>query len=290
MKRYIQHEFLKVHHFISAEWEHPVHNHNHFEMIFIHRGKGIHSLSGATYLYDGPALFLLTPSDYHSFVIEEETEFTFLKFTNVYLDKVENIQAHNYWYKQLDELLIHAKRNRFPLLKSKADMEKTNALMRLIVSEWEQSFDQNNETLFILIQAVFSILKRNIPSIIPNPEHKQCDKITKMVHYIHNNIFCAERTHLNHLADTFSYSKHYIGIFFKEQTGVTLREYVNSYKVKLIENRLQYSSLSIKEISQEMGFTDLSHFNKYFKNYNTISPSVYRKQVKEKAQTITASV
>jgi AraC-like DNA-binding protein len=57
---------------------------------------------------------------------------------------------------------------------------------------------------------------------------------------------------------------------------MTLRDYVNQYKLHIMENRLQYSSLSIKEISDELGFTDLSHFNKFFKSHKGMSPSAFR--------------
>jgi AraC-like DNA-binding protein len=46
----------------------------------------------------------------------------------------------------------------------------------------------------------------------------------------------------------------------------------------MIENRLRQSSRSIKEISYEMGFTDMSHFNKFFHKYKGVSPREYRLQ------------
>lgn len=64
---------------------------------------------------------------------------------------------------------------------------------------------------------------------------------------------------------------------FKLQTGLTLKAYINRYKLNLIETRLRYSDLTITEIANEMGFTDESHLNKIFKNGYGQTATAYRK-------------
>lgn len=274
MKRYIQHEFLKISHFESTNWEHPVHNHNHFEIIFIHAGKGIHHLSGNSQPYSGHSLFLLTPSDYHSFEIKENTLFTFLKFTNVYLNGIGNIQVQTNWNQHMDELLMYPIAHHDSLLQDEKDAVKTDKLLRIIVDEWKGTKNETNETIFFLIQAILSIIKRNISSTSLKAGN---DRTTAIINYIHKNIYNLENTQAEHLADVFGFSKNYFGIYFKEQTGINLRDYINSYKLNLIVNRLKYSSFSIKEICNELGFSDLSHFNKFFKTHSGQNPSQYRK-------------
>lgn len=274
MKRYIQHEFLKISHFESKKWEHPVHNHNHFEIIFIHSGKGIHHLSGNSQPYSGYSLFLLTPSDYHSFEIKEKTLFTFLKFTNVYLNGIGNIQVQSNWNQHMDELLMYQAGQHVSLLQNEKDAVKTDELLKIIVDEWKGTKNETNETIFFLIQAILAIIKRNISSTNFKSGN---DRTATIINYIHKNIYNQEATQAEHLADVFGFSKNYFGIYFKDQTGVNLRDYINSYKLNLITNRLKYSSFSIKEICNELGFSDLSHFNKFFKTRTGQNPTQYRK-------------
>jgi len=59
VKRYIQHDLLKISHLVTTNWQHPEHNHNHFEIIFIHRGNGRHYISGTAYGYTAGSVFLL---------------------------------------------------------------------------------------------------------------------------------------------------------------------------------------------------------------------------------------
>ena len=279
MQRYIQHEFLKVSHFTTREWPHPVHNHNHFEIVFIHRGKGVHSLSGMRYPYDGPTLFLLAPCDFHYFEIREKTEFTFLKFTNVYLSGVGDARMQQGWNQEMDHLLVQMRRRHDPLTTTEKDTLKMDRLIRLITEEWNENPKETSETIFFLIQALLSLIRRNLAPTLAAGPNPNTEKITHLLHYLHQNIYSAEHTSLEHLADVFSYSKNYLGILFKQQTGATLRDYTSQYKFHLAENRLQYSSLSIKEITQELGFTDLSHFSKFFRAHKGMSPSAFREKL-----------
>ncbi|MCF0051139.1 AraC family transcriptional regulator [Dyadobacter sp. LJ53] len=280
MKRYFQHEYLKVSHFTAGQWEHPVHNHNHFEIIFVHKGRGAHCVSGTYIPYDGPQLFLLAPCDYHRFEIEEETEFTFIKFSYTYLRSIENIQVTDSWNKNMDQLLIQAQNRTRPLLQTDSEKQKTDSLMRLIAREWQDDKNEGNETVFFLIQAILAIIKRNLVPGFVGSAPKHVEKINRIIQYIHEHIYAVEKTQAAHLADTFGFSKHYFGLFFKEQTGFTLREYISNNKLHLIENRLKYSSFSIKEISDELSFTDLSHFNKFVKQHRGYTPSELRSQLK----------
>jgi AraC-like DNA-binding protein len=279
MKRYIQHEFLKIAHFVAREWPHPVHNHNHFEIIFIHRGKGSHCLSGMHYHYAGKTLFLLGPCDAHHFQIEEETEFTFLKFTNVYIGGNNSPSADPRWNQAMDHLLLQVRQKEMPVLRTTREADKVDQLIRLIVTEWKETKTETSQPIFFLIQALISMLHQDTPIGLSSKVQKHKEKITEIINYLHKQVYLPDHLQLEHLADTFGYSKHYLGIFFKEQTGVSIRDYINQFKLHLIEHRLQYSSLSLKEIANELGFTDLSHLNKFFRTHRKMSPSAYRKQV-----------
>lgn len=277
MRRYVQHEFLKVSHFTCAEWPHPLHNHNHFELIFIHQGSGFHCLSGMKYPYTAGAVFLLHPADYHSFEIGTPTTFTFIKFTSAYITQIGHLPPEHHWNRHMDELLVCSRRQQLPVLKSSADANKIDALLRLLVAEWQETANETSETIFFLLQSVMSIIRRNMHEQTEAPV-KQQEKITHILHYIHQHIYDAADIRQEHLATLFSFSGRHLGAFFKEQMQVSLRDYIQQYKLHIIENRLKYSSLSLKEISEELGFTDLSHFNKFFRSHHGINPSAFREK------------
>lgn len=269
MKRYIQHEYLKIAHFTASEWQHPVHNHNHFELIFIHSGSGMHCIAGMHYPYTGPCLFLLAPCDAHHFEIATPTTFSFIKFTNVYLHGIGNLRLQQSLNQELDKLLLQAREKR-AFTEGAGRMEQ---LIHLIRMEWQDTKQENNETIFFLLQALFTMIKKAGAGEQLPAAPKSGARVTAILNYIHEHI---HEVQVEQLADVFGYSKHYLGAFFKEQTGSTLRDYVNRYKLHLVENRLRYSDFSLKEIGYELGFSDQSHLNKFFRRYHGVSPSGYR--------------
>lgn len=267
MKRFIQHEALFVRHFETEKWPFPLHNHDHYELVFIHSGKGIHSHNQVDQAYSGRSLFLLAPQDAHIFEISERTEFSVLKFNNLYLEGVSNEKTPSAWRKLVDHLLAIAATYDTCLLKSEQDMEKIEQLMRLIVQEWEANAGLGNEVMFHLIRAVFSILKRNVIGNIITTPSSNGDLVISIIEFIHAHIHQPESLKLNVLALHFNFSPNYLSSLFKRQVKVSIKQYIDDYKYKLIETQLNSGGKIKKEISNEFGFNDLSHFLKFLKKY-----------------------
>lgn len=86
-----------------------------------------------------------------------------------------------------------------------------------------------------------------------------------------------ESLSLESLANHFFLSKYYLCRSFKEVTGYGINEYVHIHRIQKAKQLLEETSLSISEISQAMGYESLTHFDKIFKTYMTMSPLKYRK-------------
>lgn len=82
---------------------------------------------------------------------------------------------------------------------------------------------------------------------------------------------------LESLATEFFLSKYYLCRSFKEVTGYGINEYIHIHRIKRAKQLLEETSLSISEISQALGYESLTHFEKIFKTYMTLSPLKYRK-------------
>jgi len=82
---------------------------------------------------------------------------------------------------------------------------------------------------------------------------------------------------LENLAKEFTLSRNYISIYIKKQTGFSIQQHVMHQKIKAAEKLLKQSSYHINEIADQLGFNDASHFNKIFRSYKNMPPSVFRK-------------
>jgi AraC family transcriptional regulator of arabinose operon len=66
---------------------------------------------------------------------------------------------------------------------------------------------------------------------------------------------------------------------FKEETGVTVTEYLRERRLERAEVLLRTTFLTIKEVMSESGLTSMSHFVQYFKRRYGATPTAYRKHV-----------
>ncbi|MCC9088338.1 MULTISPECIES: response regulator [Bacillus] len=64
---------------------------------------------------------------------------------------------------------------------------------------------------------------------------------------------------------------------FKDETGLTFKEYVTTCRLDKIKKLLKDSSLSLKEITYQAGYTDPNYVSRVFKKMVGCSPKEYRK-------------
>ena len=72
-------------------------------------------------------------------------------------------------------------------------------------------------------------------------------------------------------------SKYYMCRIFKEYTGFTITEYVNTLRIKKATQILETSNLSISDVAAELGFESASYFKRIFKKIMNVTPLKYRK-------------
>ena len=65
---------------------------------------------------------------------------------------------------------------------------------------------------------------------------------------------------------------------FKEETGVTVTEYLRERRLERAEVLLRTTFMTIKEVLSESGLTSMSHFVQYFKRRYGLTPTAYRKR------------
>lgn len=98
--------------------------------------------------------------------------------------------------------------------------------------------------------------------------------------YIREN--CSDEISGTEIGAVFGYHPYYISSMLKDRRGMTVKQYVTSYRLKLAKRMLAYGSSSIADIADACGFTDASYFAKIFKAEAGMSPKDYRNEFKEK--------
>ncbi len=100
-------------------------------------------------------------------------------------------------------------------------------------------------------------------------------RIKSIIEFIRTNI--NKKITLKDLSNIFEISYCHLSFLFKKETGMTFSEYYRSLKIRYAKILLRRSYLEIKEICYSLGYTDLSHFYRDFKNLVKKTPCEFRK-------------
>lgn len=99
--------------------------------------------------------------------------------------------------------------------------------------------------------------------------------ISESVNYIQE--YYTEDISLPLLASHSGLSPKYFGQLFKEQTGMTVREYLTGVRIRNARHLLSHTDNTLEQIAADTGFQDKFYFTKVFKRQTGITPGKYRK-------------
>ena len=102
----------------------------------------------------------------------------------------------------------------------------------------------------------------------------------KAVGYINKHF--KEDFSVDDIADALFLNKSYLMRVFKEQTGVTLLQFLNITRCEAAKKLLEETDLCIESIAYDVGYVTASHFTRVFKNVVGVIPSKYRRMSKAK--------
>jgi len=247
---------------------------NFFELVFILSGTGTQCINSSTFNYGENHMFLLTPQDCSKITITTTTEFFFLRFNNIYLEK-NGLTNEN--IRRLEFILQNANHKPGCILKNQSDKKLVRPMVEALIREAVNRDMYNREIMEQLVNTLIVIVARNIAKYLPQDlEVTSEEKIIDIINYIQANIYEPEKIRAETIADHFGISDNYLGKYFKKHCGETMQSYINNYKASLVEHRLKHSDKRINEIVAELGFTDESHLNKFFKVQRGMSPKAFR--------------
>jgi Response regulator containing CheY-like receiver domain and AraC-type DNA-binding domain len=160
-------------------------------------------------------------------------------------------------------------------LQDRLAMETMLQMMMMEMSEKKPGFELYALTLtlqmlMICCRHVKSSSMETLES--PSPMH---ERISEVVRYINSHYMNELSLHL--LAEKFYVSPYYLSRFFKEATGFTFVEYLNSVRIKEAKKLLEQSSMKVNLIAKRVGFGSVTHFGRVFKSVTGYVPLHYRK-------------
>lgn len=96
--------------------------------------------------------------------------------------------------------------------------------------------------------------------------------------YIHQHY--AENITRSEIGAEFYLVPEYLAKMYKKKTGVSLKDYINEYRIEQAKKMLQHTDKPVGEVAADVGFGNLSYFSTLFKKSAGMTPVEYRRQYK----------
>lgn len=245
---------------------------NFFQFVYILSGSGIHHVNGNAVAYQTGSFLLLTPNDYHYFAVSSISEFLLIRFNKDFIKE--------YPWKNIDhiECLLHnASHVSGCIITNEEDKQPVKSIAELLLYNIQHNDHYHRDLNQHFVNALIVIAARNISKCKPIGMKEHVDnKVLEIIAYIQSNIYSPDLLKSAVIADKFGISPNYLSVYFKEQCGETISNFIANYRLRMIEYRLLFSDNRINDLVHEFGFTDESHINKFFKKHKGKSMRAYR--------------
>lgn len=138
-------------------------------------------------------------------------------------------------------------------------------------------FNRLRNTFVDLLLLIYECSEQALEGSKPTPVGKETS-VQAVIAYIERNYM--NELSMELLADHVHLSKFYMMKIFKQLTGITIFEYINKRRIsqaKLLF--LEDNTRTVTAISQQVGFKQITHFSRNFKQIVGMTPEQYRKFV-----------
>ncbi|MDG3087597.1 AraC family transcriptional regulator [Vibrio hannami] len=258
--------------FEGDSFNHPYHFHVENEIVLISKSSGKLILGDHLSEYKEGDIFVLGENMPHSFVCDPNSEGT----------RSLVIQFNNNCFGEQFFQLPEFKTISQMLEKSKYGVkivDEEGRLKKLI----EETCNSNGvKSVINLLNLLYEISQlERIELISPNNSYTDVNlethKLNAAIDWLDANF--AQPVHLGEIANITNLSENGFCRAFKKATGKTFLEYLSDKRVHEAARLLIESERSVTQIAYEVGFSNISSFNRYFKKVKKVSPTEFRKDM-----------
>ncbi len=253
-----------------------IHRHDHvnYELMYVFSGEVIHTFDDESVKMSEGDLLIIAPGEFHT--VEPCNDDVLA--VNIICDKtfMENeLSALISTCKPVLDLLASSADKRHLILPSRGDAN-ARTLGEMLISEF---LDPDIASLNIikcclasLINALFRVYGPNDGHVYQKGEGEKGD-ISYIVSYIQNHFATVT---LAELSRVFGYDNYYLSKVIRKQLGATFIELKHYFCLEEAKRLLTTTNLTVREISENIGFNNMSYFYKIFQKSCGVTPAEYR--------------
>ena len=245
------------------------------------------NINGTDYLlHSGEALICMPTTIVSQVMVSPYIKVRMVGFSTSFLRRIMKQE------KEFEALFDYLYKN--PLQRAQEHPAHVSYYQRLLTHNMQQTPNKYlRETMHYLVSAMFCEMIEIAMEMIrrsgreqflarahqPAPGIKRASLVFKqfMVELAQDN---GLHRSVAYFADRLCYSPKYLSSVIRQVSGRTALDWINEYALEQIKHQLKYTDRSIKEIAEQLHFSNQSFFGKYVKAHLGMSPARYREQGK----------
>lgn len=257
----------------------PVLRADYFSFILTKDGSGIYCLDDNIFPFGSKTIYFTNPGHVKSYELLESKEAYIITLTEKFL--VENL--HSEIYVEFPFLLAEIVP---PKELSQTDFAEFEILYKQILTESEKDSKYKNRVLGNLVTVLLLKIKENFWSDYnPIEEGNRNSQIVKSFKQlleseykkILENELNDSKLQVHYFAGKLSLHPNYLNSVIKSKTGRTVNDWISKRTLSIAKSLLLNTPYSSKEISYRLGFSEPTHFSRFFKKHTLLSPNAFRK-------------
>ena len=249
------------------------HRHKYFVIIWVKKGTGIHLIDLDKFELHNDTVYCITPGQVHLLNTSGAAEGYVISFTSDFMGlAVEN----------LDLLFNTGLFNSFshsPVINVNKDMQtEMEDMATRMMKEYANFFLLRSEILRGYLKIFLVFLTRQFErSGEAESQTRNIDLVKRFFALIEKN-FISKRM-VTDYADELVVTPNYLNEVVKKVTGFPASHHIQQRTILEAKRQAAYSNLSMKEVAYQLGFDDIAHFSKFFKNAAGQSFTDFRKNL-----------
>ena len=250
----------------------PLHWHEDVEFIYIKKGTGIIVIDGSEHIVTAGDIALILPGKVHGIFQSNADK---MEYENIIFDSKMFASTTDDFY---DSFLLPFFENTVnipSIFKTgvtgyesiKKYLDSNDHISENRVGPWGLAIKGN---LYLLLFDLVNLYEERIDG----GAQRKIDKLKPVIKHV--ELHYGEPTTVEEMAKLAGFSESHFMRFFKEAFGVSFVTYLNDYRLSMAARLLLSSEDTVLSISQQVGFENLSHFNRQFKKKYNKTPREYR--------------
>lgn len=253
-----------------------LHNHDFLEMVYITKGKALHTLDRQRMVVEKGDYFIIDYGAFHKYSMIDNTEFEIINvlFKPEIIDKtlVKCISFQDL----INNYLIRFSYKTLEYSPTNVIFHDDDKTIYSLIEKLQEEYCKKNSgyieimrcyLIEIIIKTMRRISKENV-NVLYNDFSKY------IVEYVDENYM--NPITLTEISLKLNYSLPYLCKRFKQDLGVTFNEYLQKKRIEQSCRLISNTDKKIMEIAELVGYTDIKFFNQVFKKHLKMTPREYK--------------